>query len=141
MFSRNGEHIHWDLSFVRRPNDWEEESARNLLVILAAMEVKAQTSWPLDSKGSFNIRSFCKAVYDRPLCSGFPSAATWRSKACFFPWAAALEKVPTEDFWRRRNFHGPSRCVLCREEEMVHHLLVHCHWALALAFGALFDGC
>ena len=48
-------------------------------------EVKAQVNdelvWPLDSKGSFNIKSFCKAVYDRPLCPGFPSTAIWRSKA------------------------------------------------------------
>ena len=79
MFSRNGQHIHWDLSFVRRPNDWEEESACNLLAILGGMEVKAQVNdelvWPLDSKGSFDIKSFYKAVYDRSLCPGFPSAS------------------------------------------------------------------
>jgi len=141
MFITNGEHIHWDLSFVRRLNDWEEESVCNLLAILAAREVKAQVNdklvWPLDPRGSFNIKSFCKVVYDRPLCPGFPSTAIWRSKAppkaCFFAWAAALEKVPTEDFLKRRNFHGRSRCVLCREEEeTVHHLLVHCHWAYLL---------
>ena len=34
---------------------------------------------------------------------------------------------------RRRNFHGPSRCVLCRgEEETVNHLLVHCVWVSSL---------
>jgi len=122
MFSSYGEHIHWDLSLVRRPNDWEEESACNLLATLAAMEVKAQVNdelvWPLESKVIFSIKSFCKAVYDGPVRSSFPSAAIWRSKAppqaFFFAWAAALEKVPTEDFFRRRNFHGPSRCVLCR---------------------------
>ena len=141
MFSRSGEHIHWDLSFVRRLNDWEEESVCNLLAILAEREVRAQDIdelvWPLDSKGSFTITSLCKAVYDQPLCPGFPSAPIWRSKAppkvCFFAWAATLEKVSTEDFLKRRNFHGPSRCVLCRQdEEMVHHLLVHCHWASSL---------
>jgi len=113
----------------------------DLLAILAEREVRAQDIdelvWPLDSKGSFTIKGLCKAVYDRPLCLGFPSAAIWRSKAppkvCFFAWAATLEKVPTEDFLKRRNFHGPNRCVLCRqEEETVHHLLVHCHWASSL---------
>jgi len=125
MFSRNGKHIHWDLSFVRRLNDWEEESVCNLLAILAAREVNAQVNdklvWPLHPNGSFNIKSFCKAVDDRPLCTDFPSLVIWRSKApqkaCFFAWAAVLEKVPIEDFLKRRNFHGPSRCVLCREEE------------------------
>ena len=69
MFSRNGEHIQWDLSFVRRPNDWEEESACNLLAKLDVMEVKPQGNdelvWPHDSKGAFNIKSFC-----RPLMIG-----------------------------------------------------------------------
>ena len=63
---------------MRSPNDWEEESACNLLAKHAAMEVKAQGNdelvWPHDSKGSFNIKSFCKAIYDRSLCPGFPSA-------------------------------------------------------------------
>jgi len=40
MFSKNGEHIHWDLSLLRSPNDWEEESAYNLLAKFAAMRVK-----------------------------------------------------------------------------------------------------
>ena len=77
MFSRNGEHVHWDLSLVRSTNDWEEESVCNLLTKLVAMEVKVQVNdelvWPYDSKGSFNIKSFCKAIYDRSLCPGFPS--------------------------------------------------------------------
>ena len=105
------------------------------------MEVKAQVNdelvWPLDSRGIFSIKSFCRAIYDRPVRSSFPSVAIWRSKAppktCFFAWAAALEKVPTEDFCSRRNFHWPSRCVLCgEEEEKVYHLLVHCHWVSLL---------
>jgi len=70
MFSRNGEHIHWDLSFVRRRNDWEEESACNLLAILAAMEIKAQVNdelvWPLDSKGSLISRVFIRPFMISP---------------------------------------------------------------------------
>ena len=85
MFSRNGNHIHWDLSFVRRLNDWEEESVCNLLALLAAREVNAQVNdklvWPLDPNGSFNIKSYCKAVDDWPLCPDFPLLAIWRSKA------------------------------------------------------------
>ena len=67
MSSRRGGHVHWDLSFVRRLNDWEEESVYNLLAILASREVRDQVKdelvWPLDVKGSFNIKSFCKAVF------------------------------------------------------------------------------
>ena len=113
----------------------------NLLAILASREVRDQVKdeliWPLDVKGAFNIKSFCKVVFDRPFGPDFPSTAIWRSnappKVCFFAWATTLEKVPTEDVLKRRNFHGPSRCVLCgQEEETVHHLLVHCQWASSL---------
>jgi len=69
MFSRDGEHIQWDLSLLRSPNDWEEESTCNLLAKLDVMEVKPQGNdelvWPHDSKGAFNIKSFC-----RPLMIG-----------------------------------------------------------------------
>jgi len=85
IYSSYGEYIHWDLSLVRRPNDSKEESACNLLATLAAMEVKAQVNdelvWPLDSKGIFSIKSFCRAIYDGPAHSNFPSTAIWRSKA------------------------------------------------------------
>ena len=52
---------------MRRLNDWEEESVCNLLAILASREVRDQVKdelvWPLDVKGSFNIKSFCNAVF------------------------------------------------------------------------------
>jgi len=38
MLSWNGEQIHWNLSLVRNPNDWEEEGVCNLLAKLAALE-------------------------------------------------------------------------------------------------------
>ena len=126
---------------MRSPNGWEEESVYNLLDILAAMEVKPQgddeLTWPHDPKGSFNIKSFCNALQDRSKYSNFPSAAIWRSKAppkiCFLAWATAKEKVPTEDFLKRRNFYWPSKCALClEEEESVHHLLVYCRWVSSL---------
>ena len=105
------------------------------------MEVKPQGNdeliWPHNSKGSFNIKSFCNALQDRSRCSDFPSVAIWKSKAplksFFFAWAAMKQKVPTEDFLKKRNFHGPSRRALfLEEEEFVHHLLVHCCWVSSL---------
>jgi len=49
------------------------------------MEVKPQGNdelvWPHDSKGSFDIKSFYKALYDWSLSPGFPSATIWKSKA------------------------------------------------------------
>ena len=62
MSSRLGGHIHWDLSFVRRLNDWEEESVCNLLAILASREVRTRLkmSWfgLLMLKGHLILRAF-----------------------------------------------------------------------------------
>ena len=96
-----------------------------------------ELAWPHDPKGSFSIRSYCNALQDRSSFFDFPSVAIWRSKAplkaCFFAWAATKGKVPTEGFFKRRNFYEPSRCALClEEEESVHHLLVHCRWVSLL---------
>jgi len=91
---------------------WEEESVCNLLAILAVREVKAQVNdelvWPLDPKGSFHIKSFCNAVYNRPLCPGFPLTAIWRSKAppkaCFFAWAVGLRKSSNGGLFEEEKF-------------------------------------
>ena len=42
MISWKGNQIHWNLSLLRSPNDWQEESACNLLAKLANMEVAPQ---------------------------------------------------------------------------------------------------
>ena len=61
----NGDVYHWDLSFVRSLNDWEEDSICSLLALLAGKEVLPQGNdvivWPLNSKGSFSIKSFCSS--------------------------------------------------------------------------------
>ena len=77
--------MHWDLSLLRSPNNWEEESACNILAKLADMEVTPQGNdelvWPHDPKKFFNIKSFCNALHDRSSCFDFPLIAIWRSKA------------------------------------------------------------
>jgi len=147
MLSWNREQIHWNLSLVRSPNDWEEESVCNLFAKLAAMEGRPQgddeLAWPHDRKGSFSVKSFCNALKDRLRYFDFLSVAIWRSKvppkSLLFCLAANKAKVPAEDFLKRRNCYGPSRCALClEEEESVHHLFVHCRlvsslWHLSLS--------
>ena len=129
MLSWNGEQIHWNLSLVRSPNDWEEESVCNLLANLASVEIRSQESdelvWPHDPKGSFSIRSFCNALHNWPSSSDFPVLAIWRSKAppkvFFFAWAAINDKIPTEDFFKRRNFMGLVGvfCVVRRKSRSI----------------------
>ena len=110
------------------------------------MEVKPQGNdelvWPRKPKGSFKIKSFCNALQYRLRCSDFSSVAIWRSKAppkAFFlvflhgQSSKKMFQLPTEDFLKRRNFHGPSRCALClQEDEFVHHFLVHSSWVFSL---------
>ena len=47
----NADHIRWNLSLLRSPNVWEEESACNVLALLAGMNVVPQGNdeivWPL----------------------------------------------------------------------------------------------
>jgi len=63
VVSWNGDINHWNLTFVRSLNVWEEDSVCNLLAVLAGKEVLSQGKheilWPLNSKGSFSVKSFC----------------------------------------------------------------------------------
>jgi len=63
VVSWNGDICHWNLTFVRNLNDWEEDSICSLLAVLDGKEVLPHGNdaivWPLNSKGSFSIKSFC----------------------------------------------------------------------------------
>ena len=63
MIFWNGDVYHWNLTFVRSLNDWEEGSIYSLLALLASKEVLPQGNdvivWALDLKGSFSLKSFC----------------------------------------------------------------------------------
>jgi len=68
VVSWNGDISHWNLTFVRNLNDWEEDSICNLLPVLAGKEVLSQGKdeivWPLNSKGSFSVKSFYSTHFD-----------------------------------------------------------------------------
>jgi len=141
VISWNGDVHHWNLTFVRSLNDWEEGSICRLLTLLASKEVLPQGNdvivWPLDPKGSFFVKSFCSTQVEAMRCRDDGAKAIWNpkvpTKACFFAWAASKGKISTEDKLKRRNFIGLSRCSLClEEEEFVDHLLVHCRWVSLL---------
>jgi len=112
-----------------------------LLAVLAGKEVLSQGKdeivWPLNSKGSFSVKSFCSTYFDALDGRDFTAKSIWKSKAptkvCFFAWATTLGKIPTDDMLKRRNFRGPGRCSMClQEEEALDHLLVHCRWVSSL---------
>ena len=61
----------------------------------------------------------------------FPGKGIWipcvPTKATFFAWEATWGKVLTLDKLQRRGWHLPNRRYLCgRDEESIHHILLHC---------------
>ena len=136
----NGTQRHWDFTFTRSLNDWEEDSIISLLSFLADWnavglpEGDDKIIWSLTSSGIFSVKSLCERLL-RSNHPTFPVKAIWKSKAptkaCFLVWAASKGKVPTEIMLKRRNFSLASRCVMCfHEEESVDHLFVHCKLSL-----------
>ena len=77
VVSWNGNVYHWDLSFVRSLNDWEEDTVWSMLALLASKEVLPQGNdvivWPFNSKGSFSVKSFCSTQVE--VMSGWDGAA------------------------------------------------------------------
>ena len=60
---RNCNTGHWNLTFMRTLSDWKEDSICSLLALLAGTWVLSQGNdeivWPLNSKGSFTVKSCC----------------------------------------------------------------------------------
>jgi hypothetical protein len=55
------------------------------------------------------------------------------SRAAFFAWSVALDKILTMDNLRKRHIIIVDRCCLCkRDGESVDHLLLHCDVASAM---------
>jgi len=121
VISWNGDISHWNLTFVRSLNDGEEDNICNLLAVLAGKEVLSQGKdeivWPLNSKGSFSVKSFCFKQFEALDGCDFAAKSIWKSEAltkvCFVAWAATLGKIPIDDMLKKRNSRGPSRCSMC----------------------------
>jgi hypothetical protein len=64
-----------------------------------------------------------------------PNPVTWKGLWChktipkidLFCWLMCHNRILTEDRLKKRGFHGPSRCLMCFEnEENVCHLMLEC---------------
>ena len=139
VVSYNGDQNHWNITFLRSPNDWEEEDVLSLLALLANTKVvlkgEDEIHWPHDSSAQFTIKSYCKETDKGSTQLDFPAKAIPNSKAptnvCFLAWATTKGKIPMEDMFKRRNFKLASRRSMCLVEEVpVDHLFVHCRWSL-----------
>ena len=98
VVSQDGDTCHWNLTFVRSRNDWEEDSILSLLALLADSKIVSvgddMILWPHDSTKKFTIKSFSGEVCKGSSFIDFPADAIWRSKAplkAFF-WAWQLPR-------------------------------------------------
>lgn len=73
--SWNGDQIHWNMIFLRSPNDWEEDTVSDFLATLAKMNVLPKgidkIVGPYDPKSSFTIKS-CMMVGMLPMFPFLP---------------------------------------------------------------------
>jgi len=148
VLSWNGGQYHWDITFTRSLNEWEEEIILRLLTLLAYSDVVVQSEgndkrrWSRDPNGTFFVKSLCNRLHGSS-CSNFLAKAIWKLKAptkasCFLALAASKGKVATKVMLKRRNFNLASRSAVCLEEEdSVDHLFLHCQWVSSLWFLAL----
>jgi hypothetical protein len=98
--------------------------------------------WVPSKKGLFKVKSFFLSL-TRPIGTRFP----WKcvvdpspSRAAFFSWSMALEKILTLDNLRTRHLIVINRCCMCKKtKESMDHLLLHCDVGSALwyALGCL----
>jgi len=105
LLSWNWGQSQWNITFIRRLNDWEEESILSLLSLLADLDVDVHAEGEdkiilsLESKGTFFVKSLCQRMLGSNGVD-FPAKAIWKSKApikaCFLAWEASKGKVPME---------------------------------------------
>jgi hypothetical protein len=85
--------------------------------------------WVLNRKGKFEVRSFY-SILTSFVSFPFPWKSIWCTKApsrvAFFVRSAVLGKILTLDNLRKKNMVLVNRCGMCKEEESIDHLLIHC---------------
>jgi len=87
--------------------------------------------WGYRPKGNFTTSESYKIVCNNytpsdPIWSIIWGLGSW-PKISYFLWLVSHKKILTWDKLRRRNFHGPSMCPnCCQNEETLQHILDSC---------------
>uniref|UniRef100_A0A2N9EQD7 Reverse transcriptase domain-containing protein n=1 Tax=Fagus sylvatica TaxID=28930 RepID=A0A2N9EQD7_FAGSY len=132
----------WNVVFERGFNDWEMAQVVSFFSLIQAHLPRSldadRLSWSLNGKGSFDSRSFYRALCTPSSVSVlFPWKSIWKVKAprrvVFFLWSVAWGRILTCDNLMRRGHVMAGWCCLCRAAgESVDHLLLHCEVARVL---------
>jgi hypothetical protein len=112
--------------------------------ILAEVESQEGASdkhiWGLSASGIYTAKSAYDAPFEGAI-SFAPFERIWKSwappKCHFFMWLAAHNRCWTADQLARRGLPHPDRCLLCDQEENIHHLLIGCVFARQFWFELL----
>jgi hypothetical protein len=139
-FQRQGDSIHWEVTFSRLAQDWEMESFLSFLKIFYSVTITGigedKVCWLPSKAHIFQVKSY----YDTFTCKRegwFPWKSIWKAKVpprvAFFTWTAALGRILTAENLRRRHIMLVSWCCMCKADgESVDHLLLHCVYAKEL---------
>ena len=67
VVSWNGDQIHWNITFLRSLNEWQEEDMDSLLGFLANTNIVFQGEddihWSHNSSGQFTVKSYCEESF------------------------------------------------------------------------------
>ncbi|RVW42450.1 Transposon TX1 uncharacterized 149 kDa protein [Vitis vinifera] len=130
----------WGPRFNRHLNDWEVGEVENLLSKLHPLAIRRGVDdslrWKANKNGTFSVKCFYSSL-SMGINHPFPVSTIWKSwaptRASFFGWEAAWNRLLTTDRIKRFGWNIPNRCFLCKnEEESIDHLLLFCEKARML---------
>ena len=130
----------WGPRFNRHLNDWEVGEVENLLSKLHPLAIRRGVDdslrWKANKNGTFSVKCFYSSL-SMGINHPFPVSTIWKSwaptRASFFGWEAAWNRLLTIDRLKRFGWNIPNRCFLCKnEEESIDHLLLFCEKARML---------
>ncbi|RVW82108.1 Transposon TX1 uncharacterized 149 kDa protein [Vitis vinifera] len=130
----------WGPRFNRHLNDWEVGEVENLLSKLHPLAIRRGVDdslrWKANKNGTFSVKCFYSSL-SMGINHPFPASTIWTSwaptRASFFGWEAAWNRLLTIDRLKRLGWNIPNRCFLCEnEEESIDHLLLFCEKARML---------
>ena len=97
--------------------------------------------WDVNKKGQYIVKANYMHMENERI-DNYPVGLIWNNwvppKVSVFTWEVWWGKVLTGDQLKRRGFQLANRCLMCKEEENLGHLFLHCptiwrFWALLIA--------
>ncbi|CAL1356777.1 unnamed protein product [Linum trigynum] len=134
--------LRWDIPLIynlRGGAERERERFFNQLEAITSVNFNAgpeRPNWSAVSSGRFSVSSATKhlAAVRSTSSDHFPAKMVWQnlipSKICIFLWLVYHNRLLTLDNLKKRGYHLPNRCSLCKkQEESANHMFVFCEFS------------